>query len=90
MDNEMKGVWKEAVMVYVRFQVFTVASMNMTTLWDIVLCSLVKVDPRFGGVYCLHLQCPDDGGSMNLWNIGLLQQDYTVLHARKLLCLVIV
>jgi hypothetical protein len=56
MDNEMKGVWKEAVMVYVRFQVFTVASMNMTTFWDIVLCSLVKVDPRFGGVCCLHLR----------------------------------
>jgi hypothetical protein len=40
----------------VRFQVLTAAATKMTALWDIVLCSLVEVDQRFRGVYCLHRQ----------------------------------
>jgi hypothetical protein len=28
----------------------------MTAFWDIVLYSLVEVDRRFRGVYCLHVQ----------------------------------
>jgi hypothetical protein len=28
--------------------------------------------------------CPDDGGSTHLRNVGLLQQDYTALHPRRL------
>jgi hypothetical protein len=37
--------------------------MKMTTFWDIAPCSLVEVDRRFRGAYCLHYR-PDDGGSM--------------------------
>jgi hypothetical protein len=39
----------------VRFQILTVASMNMRTVWDIAPCSL-GADGQFGGVYCLHHQ----------------------------------
>jgi hypothetical protein len=59
-----------------RFQAHTAASMKMTAFWNIVLCSFIKVDRRFRGVYCFHHR-PDKAGSMQLLNIGLLQQDYT-------------
>jgi hypothetical protein len=38
----------------------------------------VEVGGRFRGSYCLHNQGirPDDGGSIHLWNIGQLLQDY--------------
>jgi hypothetical protein len=29
---------------------------KMVAVWDIAPCSLVEVDQRFGGVYCLHHQ----------------------------------
>jgi hypothetical protein len=28
--------------------------LNMTIIWDIVTCSLVEIDRRFRGAYCLH------------------------------------
>jgi hypothetical protein len=31
-----------------------------------------------------HDVCPDDGGGMHLWNIGLLQRDYKALCTRSL------
>jgi hypothetical protein len=40
----------------VRFHVLTVASVKMTAFWDIAPCSLVDVDRRFRGAYCLHHQ----------------------------------
>jgi hypothetical protein len=55
----------------------------MTAFRDIQPCTLVDVDPRFGGAYYLHHR-PDDGGSMNLWNFGVLQRDYTALYPSKL------
>jgi hypothetical protein len=36
------------------FQVLMVASLKMTGLWHILPCSLVEVDRRFRGAYCLH------------------------------------
>jgi hypothetical protein len=46
--------------------------LNMTAFRDIAPCSLVEI----------HHQ--DDGGSTHLWNVGILQRDYTVLHPKKL------
>jgi hypothetical protein len=34
-------------------QVPTAASMKTTAFWDVAPCSLVEVDRRFRGVYCL-------------------------------------
>jgi hypothetical protein len=48
---------------YVRFQVLTVASMKTRAFLDIAPCSF-GVDWRFRGVYCLHHQGDDDGGSI--------------------------
>jgi hypothetical protein len=46
-------------------------TMKMTTFWDIAPCSLVEVCSRFR---CLHC----------IWNVCLLQRDYTALYPRKL------
>jgi hypothetical protein len=44
------------VLKYVAFQVLTAASMKMIAFTEIALCSLVEVDRRFRGAYCLHHQ----------------------------------
>jgi hypothetical protein len=40
----------------VGFEVVTVVVMKSIIFWDITPCSLLKVNRRFGGTYCLHLQ----------------------------------
>jgi hypothetical protein len=42
--------------IYVRFKVLTVVSMKMRAFWVIAPYSLVGVDQRFRGMYCLHHQ----------------------------------
>jgi hypothetical protein len=39
--------------------------MKMTAFWDIVPCSLVKVDRRFRCEYCLHSQSEAEGCHLN-------------------------
>jgi hypothetical protein len=49
--------WKSILMmelIYVRFQVLTVASMKIGAFWDIAPCSFIGVDWHFRGVYCLQ------------------------------------
>jgi hypothetical protein len=41
---------------HVRFQVLTVEVMKSSILWDIMPCSPLKVNRRFGGTGHLHLQ----------------------------------
>jgi hypothetical protein len=41
----------------VGFEVLTAVVMKSTVFWDITLCSPLKVNRRFGGTYCIHLQC---------------------------------
>jgi hypothetical protein len=40
----------------VRLQLFMTAIVKVTAYWDMAPCSLVEVDRRFRGVYCLHYQ----------------------------------
>jgi hypothetical protein len=49
----------------VRYYVLKAASMNITVLWGVLLCSLVEMNRRFIGVYCLHHQ--DDETSANFF-----------------------
>jgi hypothetical protein len=42
--------------IYVGFDVLTVVVMKSTSFWQIMPCSPLKVNRRFGGTYCLHLQ----------------------------------
>jgi hypothetical protein len=43
------GAQKEAGF-FVKFQVVMAASMKMTAIWDMALCSLVEVDQCFRGI----------------------------------------
>jgi hypothetical protein len=53
--------------------------MKIIAFCDVVLYSL----RCFRGAYCFHHQ-GDDGGSMHLWNVSLLQQGYMTLYPRRL------
>jgi hypothetical protein len=48
-------------------------AINMIVFWDVASCSLVEIDRRFRGAYCLHHQddYDDDGGSRYLWNVSI-------------------
>jgi hypothetical protein len=43
----------------VRFQVLTAASIKIRAFWVVAPCSLVGLDRRFRGAYCLHNQGDD-------------------------------
>jgi hypothetical protein len=45
--------------------------LKMIPFWVMVQCSLIEVDRRYRGEYCLHHHC-DNEGSMHLYNITLL------------------
>jgi hypothetical protein len=50
----------------VGFEVLTVVVMKSTSFWDIMLCSLLKVNQ------CILLSFfdPEDGGDIFFWNTG--------------------
>jgi hypothetical protein len=58
----------------IRWDLRFLRKMKMTVIWDVVLCSLVDIDRRFGGNYCLQHQ------GMLFWNVGQYLKDYTVQH----------
>jgi hypothetical protein len=70
----------------VGFEVLTAVSTKMAVAWDVAPCSLVQVHQCFRGPCCLHHQgphSPNDGGSKDLWNVGKLLPDNTVLQPRR-------
>jgi hypothetical protein len=56
---------------------------KMAVFWIVAPCSLVEVYQRFRGPCCLHHQGSDDRGSKDIWNVGKLLPDYTVLQPRR-------
>jgi hypothetical protein len=63
-----------------------VADMKTTVSWFVPKCSLVEIDGRFRGAYCLHHQDddgPDDGGNKHCLNVGQFLPDYTAQHPRR-------
>jgi hypothetical protein len=44
---------------------------------------LSRIRGSHGGEYEDRWRCPDDGGSKDLWNVGKLLPDYTVLQPRR-------
>jgi hypothetical protein len=65
----------------VRFQVL----MGGENEYDSLLGYITVSSPSssFKGAYCLHYQGDDDGGSTYLWNVGVLQVDYTSVYPRN-------
>jgi hypothetical protein len=50
-------IYSSKLYYYVRFQVLTTAIMKTVVFWDVAACSLVEIDRRFRGAYCLHHWC---------------------------------
>jgi hypothetical protein len=48
-------------MKLVQLQVLASTSVKIFVFWEAVSCSLVEIDRRFRGAYCLHLQGDGDG-----------------------------
>jgi len=46
----------------------------------VTTCNIVVGYQRFVGPCCLH---PEDGCSMDLWNVGILPQHYTASQPRR-------
>jgi hypothetical protein len=55
---------------------------KVIAFWDIAPCSLLEIDRLFRGAYCICHR--SDGSSAHLWNVGLLQRDYTALYPTRL------
>jgi hypothetical protein len=49
-QSNQSNIWN------MRFQVLTAASKKIKASWDTAMCSLVEVDRRFRGTYCIHHQ----------------------------------
>jgi hypothetical protein len=76
----------------VGFEVLTAAVMKSTIFWDIMPCSVLKINQRFGGTYRLHIHAgflldlffdPEDGCDMFFRNASLLSTDYTAIYPRR-------
>jgi hypothetical protein len=52
----------------VEFQVLKVASMKMTAVWDVAVCSQVEVDRHFRAAYCHHHQCRRQYAPLKHWS----------------------
>jgi len=48
-----------------------------------MLCSVLGGYKRFGWPCCLHLQ-GEDGGSMDLWNVGITPRHWQESEPRRL------
>jgi hypothetical protein len=53
--------------IFMRFQVLTATSMKTSVLWDISPCTLVGIDRRFRGAYCLHNQGDKPASPKRQW-----------------------
>jgi len=54
------------------------SKLQFEVLWVTTPCSILVGYRRFRGPCCLHLQgWNEDGGSMDLWNVGILPQHNT-------------
>jgi hypothetical protein len=70
--------------------IITLQSTKSSIFWDITPCSPLKLNRRFGGTCCFHLQCrrisqarnqregsdPEDQSNMFLRNVGWFSTDY--------------
>jgi hypothetical protein len=65
-----------------------ISRFKSTIFWDITPCSPLKVNRRFGEIYCLDLQGrrisrASTVGDMFLRNVGRLFAEYTALYPRR-------
>jgi hypothetical protein len=61
--------------------------MKATVFWDVAPYSLAKVVSEVLAVSIIMMStdCPDDGGSKHLRNVGKLLPDYTAQYLRRVI-----
>jgi len=66
-------------------RLFTALMFQVKVFWVVTPCSVMVRYQHFTGSRCSHLYggVPEDGGSMNLWNVGILQQRNTASQPRR-------
>jgi hypothetical protein len=78
-----------SVVGYQRFGRPCCLHLHVCVFWVVTPSSVVVGYQRFRGPYCLHLNCSlpievsEDGGSMELCNVGILPQYYTASQPQK-------
>jgi hypothetical protein len=64
------------------------ASMKITVFWDVAPCSLVKIDRRFRGAYCLHFRSHRSDGEDRYLHVhesyGRIWNDVVVAYLKVL------
>jgi hypothetical protein len=74
-------------MKFVGFEVLTVVVMNSTVFWDILPCSPLKVNRRFGRIYRLHIQGRRISRARNQhesrWQAEQCDMDHMALYPRR-------
>jgi hypothetical protein len=53
---EVKVVMILTFNIYIRYEALTAVVVRSAFFWDIIPCSLLKVNQRFGGTSYLHLE----------------------------------
>jgi hypothetical protein len=56
--------------IHVGFDVLTAVAMKNSILWDIMPCSPLKVNRRFGGTYYLHFHGRKGNQVINQYEVG--------------------
>jgi hypothetical protein len=85
---------KKQLLLHVEFEVLTAVFMKSSIFWDLMSCSPLKVNRRFRGTCCLHLQsqriCQErnqnEEGSLpggNMFSQNVTSTDYMVLYPRR-------
>jgi len=69
------------MMIGVSLEIFTAVMFQAEVFWVVTPCNIVVRYQRFGDPY--SLQDPQDGGSMDLRNVGILPQHYTASQLRR-------
>jgi hypothetical protein len=74
--------------VFLRFEVLTAGTMNRTMFWVAALHSVIEVNRRFRGAYCLHHKGGKTSLSASTQNtavsISFLQTQYRTLVCIKI------
>jgi len=55
---------------------FMAVKIHVKVFWVVTLCGAMVGYQYFRGPWCLSLH-PENGYSMDLWNVGILPQHYT-------------
>jgi len=67
---------------YAKFEAFTAVIFQAEVYWDVTPCNIAVGYQHFRGPCFFPLQGADVGG-MDLWNFGILPQNYTSSQQRR-------